>query len=176
MTHMKRNRLPQGERALTPIIAGHFPNASPFTALPNNCQADFTTHTSVAEVEPVLRWQHGLGQILEYWTLCLQSLHPILILIDSPYTAARRALRRAQTTCAPLPIQLMVYDPTANKFTTGGPAHHYNERPDWPLLTPAGHPWHAPEYLLRVYDEPRLPYCCWRATYDARLRLATRSA
>jgi len=176
MTHGKRNRLPQGERAITPVIAGHFPTAVPFTALPNNCQADFVTATSICEIEPVLRWQHGLGQILEYWTLALQSLHPILILIDDPGTAARRALRRAETTLAPLPIQLMVYDPRRNHFTRGGPNHHRPHRPDWPLLDGNGNPWHAPDYLLAIYDEPRLPYCCWRRTYDDRHRITPRAA
>jgi hypothetical protein len=96
--------------------------------------------------------------------------------VTGPGTAERRALRRAETTCDPLPIQLMVYDPIANAWRRGGPSHHYQARPDWPLIAGNGGPWHAPEYLLRVYDEPRLPYCCWRRTYDDRQRLTNRAA
>lgn len=176
MTHGKRNRLPQGERALTPIIAGHFPGAHPFQPLPNSCQADFVTYTSICEIEPIIRWQAGLAQALEYWCLCLQSLHPILILIDQDGTAARRALRRAETTIAPLPVQLMVFDPNRNHFTRGGPAHHRQHLPDGPPLTAHGQPWHAPDYLLRAYDAVGLPFCCWRETYDRRHRQGPHAA
>jgi hypothetical protein len=176
MTHGKRHPLPSGERALTPIIAGHFPGGHPFQPLPNNCQADFITYTSIAEVEPILRWQTGLSQALEYWTLTLQSLHPILILVDQPGAAARRALRRAETTIAPLPIQLMVFDPERNKFTRGGPDHHSQNLPDGPPLTARGETWHAPEYLIRAYDHVGLPYCCWRETYLRRIRQAEHTA
>lgn len=176
MTHMKRNRLPTGERALTPIIAGAFPCARPFQPLPNGCQADFVTYTSIAEIEPLMRWHDGLAQTLEYWSLCLQSLHPILILIDQDGTCARRQLRRCETTCAPLPITLMIYDPIRQKFTRGGPQHHAATPPDGPPTRADGTPWTAPEYLLRAYDHAPLPFSIWRETYLRRQRQAPHAA
>jgi len=168
MTHTKRHRLPQGERAITPQLAGQFPHAQPFQALPFGCQADFVTPTSIAEIEPVLRWQSGLAQCLEYWCLTLQSLHPILILIDDPSTAARRYLLRATTTCSALPLQLFVWNPTRAAWTRGGPTHHRQLPPDGPPLTPSGQLWHAPDYLLNAYRLTGLPFAAWISTYERR--------
>ena len=168
MTHMKRNFLPTGERALTPPIAGQFPGGRPFMPLPCGCQADFVTWTSIAEIEPVLRWQTGLSQALEYWSLCLQSLHPILILLRTPGTAANRAWRRAETTCAPLPLQLWLYDPAQNRWEKGGPTHHYASPPEGPMFTARGEIWHAPDFLLRAYQNARVPFATWRETYQRR--------
>lgn len=168
MTHHKRHRLPIGERALTPVIAGHLPYARPFTPLPNGCTADATTLTSIIEIEPILRWQSGLAQILEYWTLTLQSAHPVLILINNDTVAARRAYRRATTTIQPLPVQLWLYDPITNRFLEGGPTQH---RPEPPTGTPTnadGSPWHAPPYLLDAYKTSKQPYRFWLERYQTR--------
>lgn len=172
MTHGKKHRLPQGERAITVQLAGQFPNAVPFVALPNNCQADFCTPTSVFEVEPVLRWQHGLAQVLEYWTLTLQSLHPVLLLITNATVQSRRAYRRAETTCDPLPVQLFAWNLDLARWELGGPKCHRAEFPTGRPITPHGTFWAAPPYLLAVYQTLKQPYVTWRAVYDRRQRLA----
>lgn len=172
MTHPKRHRLPQGERAITAQLAGQFPLAAPFMALPNNCQADFVTQTSIFEIEPVARWQHGLAQVLEYWTLALQSLHPVLLLLTNQTVQSRRAFKRAETTCDPLPLQLFAYNVDLGKWERGGPNFHYADVPFGPPLTPRGEIWTAPGYLLKVYETLRLPYVTWKAIYDRRHRYA----
>lgn len=172
MTHMKRHRLPTGERAITPMIAGMFPHGQPFFPMMNNCQADFITDTSVFEIEPAPRWQSGLAQALEYWTLTLQSLHPVLILLDDGSSLSKRALRRATTTLDPLPLQLWIYSTTRDRWDTGGPAHHYRDAPTHPPITPRGEIWRAPPYLLKAFEIAKLPYAEWLSRYQWRTRQA----